>query len=315
MRALVWDGERAKVVDRAPEPECPSGTALVEVIAAGICSTDLQILKGYMDFRGVLGHEMVGRVVAGPSELRGRRVVAEINFACGRCQACAAGRRRHCPTRTVMGILRADGAFADFVRVPIDNLHPVPDGLEDHAAVFVEPLAAAFRAEEQTRDHASGRTIVIGAGKLGLLVAQVLARRGDDVSVVFRSEAGERRLRLLGLQAVPMERAKAGADLVVEASGSALGFEAALDLVRPLGAILMKSTIADEHQLGLARLVVEEVTVIGSRCGPFPPALAALAAGEIRVDPLIDAVLSLENAVEALDRAGRPGAGKILLQP
>jgi threonine dehydrogenase-like Zn-dependent dehydrogenase len=315
MRALVWDGERARVVDGAPEPECPHGTALVQVLAAGICSTDLQILKGYMHFRGILGHELVGRVAVGPQELSGRRVVAEINFACGRCPACGAGRARHCPTRTVMGILGADGAFADFVRVPVENLHPIPDALSDREAVFVEPLAAAFRAEEQTRGHASGRTIVLGAGKLGLLVAQVLSRRGDDVSVVYRSESGERRLRMLGLKAVPRERATPGADLVVDASGSAQGLAAALDLVRPLGAVVMKSTIAAEHQLALARLVIDEVTLVGSRCGPFPPALDALAAGDIRVEPLVDAVLPLGNAVEALERAAQPGAGKVLLQP
>jgi threonine dehydrogenase-like Zn-dependent dehydrogenase len=239
MRALVWDGERARLVAAAPEPECPPGTALVQVLYAGICSTDLQILKGYMGFRGIPGHEMVGRVVAGPTQLEGRRVVAEINFSCGRCAVCAAGRRRHCPTRTVMGILGADGAFADLVRVPVENLHLVPDELDDLAAVFVEPLAAAHRAEEQTRSHACGRTVVIGAGKLGLLVAQVLSRRGDDVSVVCRSESGERRVRLLGLKAVPRDCAQPGADLVVEASGSAAGLEAALELVRPRGAVVM----------------------------------------------------------------------------
>jgi threonine dehydrogenase-like Zn-dependent dehydrogenase len=315
MRALVWDGIRARFVADVPDPEPGSNTALVRVLHAGICTTDLQILAGYMGFRGIPGHEMVGVVEAGPEHLRGRRVVAEINFACRRCATCRAGRERHCPARAVMGILGADGAFADLVRVPIENLHPVPDAVSDVAAVFTEPLAAAYRAEEQTRSYAGGRTLVVGAGKLGLLVAQVLAERGDAVTVLCRSDAARRRVGLLGLEAVPREYAQAGTDLVVDATGSTEGLGIALELVRPLGALVLKSTVAAEHQLALARLVVDEVTVIGSRCGRFEPALAALAERRIAVDPLLDAVLPLHRALDALSAAGEPGAGKVVLAP
>jgi threonine dehydrogenase-like Zn-dependent dehydrogenase len=258
---------------------------------------------------------MVGRVEDGPADLLGRRVVAEINFSCGRCPSCLGGRARHCPSRSVMGILGADGAFADLVRVPVANLHVVPDAVSDLTAVFTEPLAAAYRAEEQTRAFGGGRTLVIGAGKLGLLVAQVLARRGDDVAVLCRSDTARDRVGLLGLRAVPRECAPSRSDLVVDATGSTEGFALALDHVRPLGGLLVKSTVAADHHLGLARLVVDEVTVIGSRCGPFAPALAALDTKSIAVEPLLEAVLPLDRSIDALAASARAGAGKILLQP
>lgn len=315
MRAVVWDGATARLVKDAPDPLLRPDTAIIRVRYAGICSTDLQILRGYMQFRGIPGHELVGVVEQGPGDLRGRRVVAEINFACGRCASCTSGRGRHCPARTVMGILGADGAFAERVRVPLVNLRPVPDDLDDLAAVFTEPLAAAYRAAEQTNGFAGGRTTVIGAGKLGLLVAQVLAGRGDSVEVVYRSEASRARLAVLGLRAVPRDCAQRGADLVVEASGSAEGLRMALDLVRPLGAVVFKSTIAGEHRLSLANLVVDEIALIGSRCGPFEPALAALAAGRVEVRSLMSSIEPLDRAVQALERAGRSGEGKIVLEP
>lgn len=213
-----------------------------------------------------------------------------------------------------MGISGADGAFAELVRVPAENLRSVPEGLDDQTAVFAEPLAAALRADEQSRAFAGGRTTVLGAGKLGLLVAQVLAARGDEVEVVYRSEASRSRIEKLELRAVPKDRAVPGADLVVEASGTSEGLERALGLVRPLGGVVLKSTLADEHHLALSGAVVNEVTLIGSRCGPFEPALAALHAGRIRVAPLIGAISPLEHAVAAFERAGRPGEAKILFE-
>ncbi len=315
MRALVWDGERLRFVRTAPAPHARAGEALVRVRRAGICSTDLEIARGYLGFRGIPGHEMVGEVEAGPERLLGRRVVAEINLACGRCPSCAAGRPRHCPSRSVLGIAGADGAFAELVRVPAGNLHLVPAAIPDRQAVFVEPLAAAFEAELQSRSYAGGATVVLGAGKLGLLVAQVLARRGDRVTVLARSEAGRLRAERLGLRAAPRAEVGRGADLVVEATGSIEGLPIALELVRPLGAVVLKSTVAAEHRLDLAPVVIDEVTLIGSRCGPFEPALEALAAGDVRVEPLIEAELPLERGEEALRRAGEPGAGKVLLEP
>lgn len=314
MRALVWDGEDLRFIHDVPDPATTDGHALVRVHLAGICSTDLQILKGYMSFRGILGHEFVGDVVEGPPKWRGRRVVGEINFACGVCSVCRAGRRRHCPTRTVLGIQGADGTFAEQVRIPVSNLHLVPDGVDDRTAVFTEPLAAAFEADLQTKTFAGGSSTVVGAGKLGLLVAQVLAARGDHVEVVCRSSAARRRVESLGLVPTDMRTSSRGRDLVVEASGSVEGLSIAISLVRPLGAIVAKSTVAAQHSLDLAPIVVNEISLIGSRCGPFEPALKALAAGSIAVGPLLEEVYPLERGLDALALASRPGTLKVLLE-
>ncbi len=314
MRALVWDGSELRYVDDVPVPKRREDSALVRVHLAGICSTDLQILQGYMGFRGILGHEFVGRVVDGPDGWKDQRVVGEINFACGRCETCAAGRPRHCPTRTVLGIQGADGAFADLVRIPLANLHRVPDEVSEQTAVFAEPLAAAYEAEHQTRDLAGGRSTVLGAGKLGLLVAQVLAARGDDVEVVCRSARTRKRVDALGLAPVDLRSAGRGRDLVVEATGAVEGLTVALSLVRPLGTIVAKSTVAAHHSLDLSPVVIHEISLIGSRCGPFEPALEALRTRAVSVAPLLEEIYPLERGVEALEAASRPGALKLLLE-
>jgi threonine dehydrogenase-like Zn-dependent dehydrogenase len=315
VRALIWDGVRPRYVTDAPDPVLVDGTALVRVRLAGICSTDLQILRGYMGFRGILGHEFVGDVIAGPAEFVGGRVVGEINFACRRCADCRAGRLRHCPTRTVMGILGADGAFAQLLRVPIENLHRVPDEIDEESAVFVEPLAAAIEAAQQTLNFAGGRSLVIGAGKLGLLVAQTLAVRGDRVDVLCRNARARDMIERLGLAPVWGSAATHAYDLVVDATGDVAGLEIALEAVRPLGAIVLKSTVARRHRLDLAPLVINEVSLIGSRCGDFVPALQMLRAGQVEIKPLIESVVPLSQTVEALESAGRPGALKTLLKP
>jgi threonine dehydrogenase-like Zn-dependent dehydrogenase len=315
VRALIWDGRRARYVTDAPEPTLVAGTALVQIRLAGICSTDLQILRGYMGFRGILGHEFVGDVIAGETDLVGRRVVGEINFSCRRCPECHAGRARHCPTRTVMGILGADGAFAELLRVPVENLHPVPEEIDDQAAVFVEPLAAAIQASQQTAAFTGGRSLVLGAGKLGLLVAQTLATRGDRVEVACRNPRARSLVERLGLAPATTPLAARAYDLVVDATGDAAGFAAAMDAVRPRGAVVMKSTIAGRYDVDLAPLVINEVSLIGSRCGDFEPALELLYGEKIAVKPLIDAVSPLSRAEEALESAGRPGALKVLLKP
>ncbi|MBU6280757.1 alcohol dehydrogenase catalytic domain-containing protein [bacterium] len=315
MRALVWDGSRARVVADVPDPIPVAGECVVRVLRAGICSTDLEILGGYLGFRGIPGHEFVGRVEQGPADLVGTRVVGEINFGCGRCEVCAAGRGRHCPSRSVLGIVGADGAFADRLRIPSANLHRVPESLDDDTAVFVEPLAAAFRAGEQTAALAGGRSLVIGAGKLGLLVAQVLRGRGDRVVVLARRPGALRLAESLGLAAVPDTGSVDGFDLVVDASGSPDGLAIALRAARPLGTIVVKTTVASRHDVDLAPLVIDEVTLVGSRCGPFPPAVAGLASGAVTVAPLVEATFGLGDAIEALRRAGEPGARKILLDP
>lgn len=315
MQALIWDGAQLRFVTDAPEPRAQPESVLIRVRLAGICSTDLQILRGYMGFRGILGHEFVGEVTAGPPGLCGRRVVGEINFACGRCADCQAGRRRHCPRRSVMGILGADGAFSDVLRVPEANVHLVPDGIDDVRASFVEPVAAAIEVSVQTERFAGGHSLVLGAGKLGLLVAQVLAARGDDVRVVCRNRRASSVVESLGLIPVDAPVAPRGCDLVVDATGNVEGLATALTCVRPLGAIVLKSTIARRHKLDLAPLVINEVSLIGSRCGAFAPALVALGDERLRVEPLVDEIRPLSDGLEAFERAGRPGALKLLLKP
>jgi threonine dehydrogenase-like Zn-dependent dehydrogenase len=313
MRALYWDGTAAKVVDR-PTPSAGPGTAVVKVTWAGLCSTDLQIVKGYMGFRGILGHEFVGRVVEGPPEWTGKRVVGEINFGCGLCGDCKRGMARHCARRTVMGILDADGALAERIEVPIENLHEVPEGVRDEAAVFVEPLAAAFEILEQIHVPPGTECTVLGDGKLGLLAAQVLQLAGARVLVVGKHAA---KLSLLGRRGIDITLrdtwSKAKADIVVEATGTAAGFEAAVAATRPRGKLVLKSTVAGAATLSLAPLVVQEITVVGSRCGSFAPALRALAAGSVDVMPLVGARIPLRDAERALETAARPGMLKVLV--
>lgn len=313
MRALHFDGSEVRLVER-PEPEALPEHALVRVSLAGVCNTDLEIAKGYMGFRGILGHEFVGEVASGPGEWLGRRVVGEINFACRRCPTCARGLERHCPSRTVMGIVGADGAFAELVRVPVRNLHVVPGSLPDEAAVFCEPLAAAFEILEQVRVEVGQRAVVLGDGKLGLLAAQVLALAGARVLAVGRHPEKLALLRRRGIEAVlaPDWRAEP-APLVVEATGSERGFELAVAATLPRGTLVLKSTIVSRPAVDLAPLVVHEIHVVGSRCGPFPPALRALESGSIDVAPLISDRVPLAAGADALRRAAEPGALKVLV--
>jgi threonine dehydrogenase-like Zn-dependent dehydrogenase len=278
---------------------------------AGICRTDLELVRGYMGFRGIPGHEWVGRVAASDDpSLAGCRVVGEINLACRHCPACAAGLDRHCPTRRVLGIVGADGAFADFVRIPVANLHRVPEGVPDRAAVFTEPLAAAFEILDQISIGPGVRAVVLGDGKLGLLVSQVLTRAGADVLLAGRHPEKLARARQLGIRT---GTPSPGADVVVEATGSADGLGLALTLVRPRGTVVLKSTVAAEHRLDLAPAVINEVTLVGSRCGRFGPALDALATGQVSVLPLVDAVYPLGEGPAAFERAATPGTLKVLL--
>jgi threonine dehydrogenase-like Zn-dependent dehydrogenase len=315
MLALQWDGTALRVGDR-PTPELRDGFAIVRVRLAGVCNTDLEIVRGYMGFRGVLGHEVVGVVEAGPAASVGARVTAEINFACGACDACARGLGRHCPTRTVMGILGADGALAERVRVPVANLHRVPDGVSDEDAVFTEPLAAAFEILEQVRVEPGARAVVLGDGKLGLLAAQVLAGAGARVLAVGKHDEKLAILERRGVETVRLDAYRPEpVGLVVEATGSAMGFALASAATRPRGTLVLKSTVADEARVSLAKLVVDEITVVGSRCGPFTPALQALAERAVDVASLVSARLPLARADEALRLAGERGVLKVLVEP
>ncbi len=315
MQALYWDGARLRLQKRYPVPQTVKDSALVRVRFAGICSTDLQILQGYMNFRGVPGHEFVGDVSEGPAELLGKRVVGEINFACGVCEACQRGVGRHCPTRRVMGILDADGSFAEYLAVPVANLHVVPDEVADEEAVFTEPLAAAFEILEQVHVQPASEVIVLGDGKLGLLCAQVLQHAGARVTLIGKHEEKLALVRHAGVRTVLFSQWRPRqADMVVEATGSTAGLAFAIETVRPRGTLVLKSTVAQPHSLSLAPLVINEVTVVGSRCGVFPPALRALAQRTIAVSPLITKVFPLAEGAAAVRQAARPGTLKVLLR-
>ena len=314
MHAVVLEGKIVEIAER-PEPEPAPGMAILRVSLAGVCNTDLEIARGYMGFRGILGHELVGVVEDGPDEWTGQRVVSEINFACGKCERCRQGLGRHCATRRVMGILEADGAFAERVAVPVANLHAVPDSVRSEDAVFTEPLAAAFEILEQLRIEPGERTLVLGDGKLGLLIAQVLQTAGANVLAVGRHSEKLDILARRGIETC-LQRDYTPAkevDVCVEATGSVEGFAIALAATRPRGTIVLKSTVAGQHELDLAPLVIDEIQLVGSRCGLFAPALAALAEGSIDVAPLVTEVVPLRRGDEALRRADQPGVLKLLL--
>lgn len=315
MHALVLGEDGVRLEERA-DPAADDETAIVQVALAGVCNTDLELARGYMGFRGVLGHEFVGSVVDGPEEWAGKRVVGEINFACRRCAACRRGLARHCPTRRVMGILNADGAFAEKVAVPVANLHAVPPGVSDEVAVFAEPLAAAFEILEQVDVSPGMEAVILGDGKLGLLAAQALAQAGASVCVVGKHTENLAVVSRHGIgTALLGDWDRTVVDLIVEATGTAAGLDLAVSAIRPRGTIVLKSTTAVPSQVDLAPLVINEITVVGSRCGKFAPALAALGKGSIDVRSLISTRRSLADAVNALEVASRPGVLKVLIEP
>lgn len=315
MEALYWSGRELSLNASYPTPKADDQTALVKVNLAGICSTDLQIFKGYMDFRGVPGHEFVGSVIEGPKTLIGKRVVGEINFACGRCEFCRRDLNRHCPNRSVMGILNADGAFAEFVAVPVVNLHVVSASITDEEAVFAEPLAAAFEILEQVQVNPGDAVLVLGDGKLGNLCAQVLRLNGASVTVLGKHPDNLKLIRRFGIRTMLLsDWEHKPFDVVVDATGSASGLQLAMSAVRPRGTLVLKTTIAGEHKVSLAPLVVNEITTVGSRCGPFAPALDALQQRSVSVTPLIEKIYPLSDGIEAVAHAGKPGARKILLR-
>ena len=316
MRALTFKGGELTFRPDYPDPSPEPGQALIKVRLAGICATDGEILKGYMGFSGVPGHEFVGEVIGGDAgEWLGRRVVGEINIACGECDMCRRGMPTHCRNRSVLGIHAWDGVFADMIVLPIENLHPVPDSIPDERAVFTEPLAAALQMIEMAPIRPTDRVILIGAGKLGLLIAQVLKLHGADLTVIARHKRQLDLLGAWGIRAARREDIPDGmADVVVEATGNPDGFSAALDIVRPRGTIMLKSTYHGLPQADLTRVVVNEIRLVGSRCGPFRPALRLLELGLIDVESMIDARYPLEEGVAALEHAAKRGTLKILLE-
>jgi len=304
--------EEVEKPDRADE-------ALVRVLLSGICNTDLEIARGYAGFKGTIGHEFVGLVEASTNRaLVGRRVVGEINAGCGQCDLCRAGDSRHCPSRTVLGILGRDGAHAEFLQLPAENLFPVPENVPDEHAVFTEPLAAACGVLERVSISNSDRVAVIGDGKLGLLCAQVLALTGASLLLIGKHSSKLRIAQRRGIEtATPKQAAKRlkQFDVVVEGSGAPAGFALALELVRPRGQLVLKSTFHGKTEIDAAPIVVNEISIVGSRCGRFTPALDLLKRDAIDVDSLISEEYALSKGVHAMRRAGVKGVLKVLLRP
>jgi alcohol dehydrogenase len=330
MHALVCD-HGLRYEPAYPDPVRQPGEALVRVRLAGICNTDLELVRGYLDFRGVLGHEFVGEVVKSDNnELVGQRVVGDINAACYRCSTCLSGRHTHCPNRTTLGIAGRDGAFAEYLTLPLQNFYPVPTGVEDESAVFVEPLAAACEILEQVDIRPTDRVLVLGDGKLGLLVAAVLRLTGADLTVLGRHAGKLSIAESWGIPVQRMERDQQSsalpsggsssvrpgqADVVIDCTGSPDGFAEARRRVRPKGTLVLKSTYHGDLNLDMSALVVDEVTLVGSRCGPFAPALRLLERGLIDLAPLISGVFSLTDGRAAFEYASQPGILKVLLRP
>lgn len=331
MRALVYDGTRLVLDQNYFLPAPVEGEALIRVLQIGICNTDLEITRGYMDFRGVPGHEFVGVVEEIYAEqareiyshLLGQRVVGDINAACHRsdCSYCQRGMPTHCPNRTTLGIVKRDGAFADYLMLPVENLHLVPDNVSDEEAVFVEPLAANFEILEQVHIQPTESVLILGDGKMGQLAAQVLALIGCDISMVGKHEEKLALVQQYGITAhllkdIEQHIATNGrrVDHVIECTGSAQGIELALKLVRPRGTLHLKSTVADKSTLNLAPIVVDEIRVQGSRCGPFAPALRALSQKRLDVRPLISATYTLDEGLAAFEYAEQKGVLKVLVR-
>ncbi|MCB7128609.1 MAG: alcohol dehydrogenase catalytic domain-containing protein [Candidatus Brocadiales bacterium] len=333
MRALVYK-EKPQAVKDFPVPQRREDEALIRVLKAGICSTDLEITRGYMSFSGVMGHEFAGVVEdAADKKWIGKRVAGEINCPCRRCGYCKKGLGNHCPNRTVLGIAGRDGAFADYLTLPVNNLHELPQGVDDTKAVFVEPLAAAFRILEQLQQFppikegekaAMGpdtEVAVLGDGRLGLLVAQVLSLTGCRLLALGRHPEKLDILSKIGgiktaVTGEPLEAAGNNRfDYVVDCTGSPSGLETAIKLTRPMGTIILKSTFSHKkaESIDLTPIVVKEISLIGSRCGPFPKAIEALEKGEIHVGPLISKVYRLDDGVEALKLASKKGILKVVL--
>jgi 2-desacetyl-2-hydroxyethyl bacteriochlorophyllide A dehydrogenase len=315
MQAL-WLEKQTLSLREVPRPATTS-EALIKVRLSGICGTDLELVRGYYPYTGVPGHEFVGDVVDSVERSWiGKRVVGEINAVCGACEQCRNGRPTHCENRTVLGIVNRDGVHAEFTCLPMANLHLVPDAVSDEAAVFTEPLAAALEIQEQVHLQPTDRILLIGAGRLGQLIAQTLILTGADLRVVARHPHQKillenRRIKLIAEEAIQSRYW----DVVVEATGSSSGFDLARRALRPRGTLVLKSTYRGESTVNWSPFVVDEITIIGSRCGPFAPAIRLLERGEVDPTILIAKRYRLAEVVEAMETAKQPGMLKVLIKP
>lgn len=315
MRALVYNNELSYLTDY-PVPRPKQDEALIRVTYAGICNTDIEITKGYMGFRGVLGHEFVG-VVEKCSErgFLGKRVVGEINLGCGKCLYCRNKMPNHCPDRSVLGILNKDGAFAEYVTLPVRNLHKIPNSIPDEEAIFIEPLAAAHEIIDQVGISSSDRVCVLGDGKLGLLVAQVIETAGCKLSVIGRHREKLSILDELGIKTgLGLEFRGRDFDIVIDCTGSPSGIRTALQIVKPRGRIVLKTTIANRVQIDMNQFVINEISLIGSRCGPFPPAIKAIRSRQIDLYSLVSSIYPIEEGLKAFQHASLKNALKVILK-
>ena len=315
MRAIVYDKDLQYVTDY-PVPRPKRDEALIRITHAGICNTDIEITKGYMGFKGILGHEFVGIVEkCGNRSLLGERVTGEINLGCGKCSFCRNQMQNHCPDRSVLGILNKDGVFAEYVTLPVSNLHKIPESISDEEAVFIEPLAAAYEIADQINISSSHKVCVLGDGKLGLLVAQALATTGCQLTAAGRHREKLSILDKTGIKTgLSSEYTERDFDIVIDCTGSPSGISKALQIVKPRGKIVLKTTIAKKTQIDLNQFVINEISLIGSRCGPFPTAIKAVKSGQIDLRPLIDCIYPLEEGVKAFRHAASKNALKIILK-
>lgn len=293
-----------------------SSEALIKVRKAGICSTDLELVKGYYPYTGILGHEFVGEVVeSADASWVGQRVVGEINAVCNECEHCLSGRSTHCEHRTVLGIVNRNGTFAEYTRLPVANLHRVPNSVPDEMAVFTEPLAAALEIQEQVRVSPTDRVLLVGAGRLGQLIAQTLALTDCDLRVVARHAHQQAPLKARGIRTISEEEISPGKwDLVVEATGSPGGFALARQAIRPRGILVLKSTYKGDVNVNFSSIVVDEINIVGSRCGPFEPALQLLESRQVDPSGLITDEFKLDESLKAFERAAQPGVLKVLIE-
>jgi threonine dehydrogenase-like Zn-dependent dehydrogenase len=344
MQAL-WLSNNHLEMKEVPIPK-KNGEALIRIRRAGICGTDLEMVKGYYPFAGIPGHEFVGEIVALPEsnsalvsndwsrwtlksqpvpewvkpgetlDSKKQRVVGEINVSCGKCEQCRGGRPNHCENRTVLGIKNRDGVFAEYISLPLKNLHLVPDSVSDEMAVFTEPLAAALEIQQQVQIHPADRILLVGAGRLGQLIAQTLALTGADLRVLARHPLQKKLLTDRGIKIIDEADIQPWRwDVVVEATGSTAGFDIARRAVRPRGTFVLKSTYKGEMTLNLSPIVVDEVNIVGSRCGPFEPALRLMEQKLVDPTVLIAAEFGLSDALKAFDEAAKTGMLKVLVKP
>jgi len=302
-------------ISEVDKPARNKGEALIKIKYAGICNTDLEILKGYMSYTGVLGHEFAGVVVESDDRgLIGKRVVGEINLGCGKCLWCLSGNKRHCSNRTVLGILNKSGAMAEYLTLPDENLFVIPDAVSDQQAVFTEPIAAAFEILEQVHIKPDERVLLLGDGKLGQLIARVLNAAGINVLVVGKNENKLMLLESQQIHNILMDKFElCQFPVVIEATGSAGGFDLAMQCTEPKGTLVLKSTIAADTGMNFAPIVINEIKVIGSRCGPFAPALRALKDNRIQVEDLITNIFPVTESLKAFEAAQKPGSLKVLI--